>query len=82
MFILNLCFMKFGFGLHAGSVVLVDFLHVLSEIQLSVKVRFISAPNPFHIDTWSLLQQLQLCYPILGCTWPWYVCFEVVHVCQ
>ena len=35
--------LKFGFGLHAGSVVLVDFLHVLR----SVEMRFIFAPNPF-----------------------------------
>ena len=43
MIILNLCFKKFGFGLDAGSVVLVDFLHVLR----SVEMRFISAPDPF-----------------------------------
>ena len=41
--ILNFCFKKFRFGLHADSVVLVDFLHVLR----SVEVRFISVPNPF-----------------------------------
>ena len=28
MVILNFCFKKFGFGLHADSIVLVDFLHV------------------------------------------------------
>ena len=43
MVILDLCFKKFGFGLHAGSVVLVDFLHILR----SVEMRFIFAPNPF-----------------------------------
>ena len=43
MVILNFCFKKFGFGLHADSVVLVDFLHVLRSIE----VRFISTPNPF-----------------------------------
>ena len=41
--ILDFCFKKFGFCLHADSVVLVDFLHVLRSIE----VRFISAPNPF-----------------------------------
>ena len=41
--ILNFCFKKFRFGLHTDSVVLVDFRHVLT----SVEVRFISAPNPF-----------------------------------
>ena len=45
MVILNFFFKKFGFGLHADSVVLVDFLHVLR----SVEVRFISAPNPFKL---------------------------------
>ena len=45
MVILNFCFKKFRFGLHAESVVLVDFLHVLR----SIKVRFISAPNPFKL---------------------------------
>ena len=43
MVILNFCFKKFGFVLHADSVVLVDFLHVLR----STEVRFISMPNPF-----------------------------------
>ena len=41
--ILIFCFKKFGFGLHADSVVLVDFLHVLRYVE----VRFISLPNPF-----------------------------------
>ena len=41
--ILIFCFKKFGFCLHADSVVLVDFLHVLRSIE----VRFISPPNPF-----------------------------------
>ena len=39
----SLFFKKFGFSLHADSVVLVDFLHVLRSIE----VRFISAPNHF-----------------------------------
>ena len=43
MVILDLCFKKFRFGLHAGSVVLVDFLHILR----SVEMRSISVPNPF-----------------------------------
>ena len=33
MVILNLCFKKFGFGLDAGSVVLVDFLHILRSVK-------------------------------------------------
>ena len=40
---LNFCFKEFRFGLHADSIVLVDFLHVLGYIE----GRFISAPNPF-----------------------------------
>ena len=43
MVILNFCFRKFRFGLHADSVVLGDFLHVLRSIE----VRFISAQNLF-----------------------------------
>ena len=43
MVILNFCYKKFRFGLHADSVVLVDFLHVLRSIEM----RFIFAPNPF-----------------------------------
>ena len=43
MVILNLCFKKFGLGLHAGSVVLVDSLYVLRFVEM----RFISVPNPF-----------------------------------
>ena len=41
--ILNFCFKEFRFGLHADSIVLVNFLHVLGSIE----ARFISAPNPF-----------------------------------
>ena len=41
--ILNFCFKKLRFGLHADSIVLVDFLHVLRSIEM----RFISAPNLF-----------------------------------
>ena len=73
--ILNFCFKKFGFGLHADSVVLVDFLHVLS----SVEMRFISAPNPLE-QKLGLLPQLQLRQPTLGCTSPGYVWYEVVCV--
>ena len=43
MVILDFSFKKFRFCLHADSVVLVDFLHVLRSIE----VTFISAPNPF-----------------------------------
>ena len=43
MIILNFRFEEFRFGLHADSIVLVDFLHVLGSIE----GRFISAPNPF-----------------------------------
>ena len=41
--ILNFCFKEFRFGLHADSIVLVDFRHVLRSIE----GRFISVPNPF-----------------------------------
>ena len=57
MVILNFCFKKFGFGLHADSVVLVGFLHGLR----SVEVRSIFVPNPFKQMLGSLLPQLQLC---------------------
>ena len=43
MIILNFCFKEFRFGLHADSIVLVDFLHVLRSFE----GRFISVPNPF-----------------------------------
>ena len=43
MIILNFCFKEFRFGLHADSIVLVDFLHVLRSIE----GRFTSVPNPF-----------------------------------
>ena len=43
MIILNLCFKELRFGLHADSVVLVDFLHVLGSIEGG----FISSPNAF-----------------------------------
>ena len=41
--ILNFCLKEFRFGLHANSIVLVDFLHVSGSIE----GRFTSAPNPF-----------------------------------
>ena len=41
--ILNFCFKEFRFGLHAKSIVLVDFLYVLGSIE----GRFISASNAF-----------------------------------
>ena len=43
MIIPNFCLKEFRFGLHADSIVLVDFLHVLRSIE----GRFVSAPNPF-----------------------------------
>ena len=41
--ILNFCFKELKFGLHADSVVLVDFLHVLGSIEGG----FISSTNAF-----------------------------------
>ena len=41
--ILNFCFKELRFDLHADSVVLVDFLHVLGSIE----DEFISSPNVF-----------------------------------
>ena len=41
--VLDLCCKEFRFGLHADSVVLVDFLHVLGSIE----GRFVSAPDAF-----------------------------------
>ena len=41
--VLNFCFKELRFGLHADSIVLVDFLHVLG----SIKGKFISAPDAF-----------------------------------
>ena len=43
MIIPNFCLKEFRFGLHADSIVLVDFLHVLRSIE----GRFVSVPNPF-----------------------------------
>ena len=41
--LLKFCFKEFRFGLHADSIVLVDFLHVLESIE----GQFISEPNSF-----------------------------------
>ena len=43
MIVLDFCFKEFKFGLHADSIVLVNFLHVLGSIE----GRFISLPYAF-----------------------------------
>ena len=61
MIVLKFCFKEFKFGLHAESIVLVDFLHVLGFIE----GRFISAPNAFK-------QMLGLfCEITVSLTQPW-----------
>ena len=51
-----------GFCLHADSVVLVDFLHVLRSIE----VRFISAPNPFEQTLGFLCRNYSFINPFLS----------------
>ena len=43
MIVLNFCFKEFRFGLHADSIVLMNFLHALGSIECT----FVSGPDAF-----------------------------------
>ena len=75
--VLNFGIKEFRFGLHADSIVLVDFLHALESIE----GRFVSAPDGFQkmlglfchhygfiYPSWNVL-----CFGVLGMRWCMFV---------